>query len=175
MLCVAPHSPIRSLVHTPTTQRTPVSSLVSALVLMLQCAATHACMRASSELMMLPPRRTSCAHKPLTHEGMDTGSDGRDDCRCIAGYTGPDGDACTACSPGTSKAAPGSAPCAQCLSGKYSQAAAASCSTCPSNSISPAGSDGLTDCGCNAGYTGDVSRSLSLSLYLSVCRARSLS
>jgi len=67
------------------------------------------------------------------------GSDALTDCRCNAGYTGPDGGECSACPVGTFKDAAGSAECLACPS---------------SNASSPAGSDHVTDCQCNAGYAG---------------------
>ena len=72
------------------------------------------------------------------------GSDGSGDCRCNAGYTGPDGsDDCTACVAGKYKTVPGSAACTDCLSGTFSLAvaatAASACSACPAHSFSPMG------------------------------------
>jgi hypothetical protein len=40
-------------------------------------------------------------------------------CRCVAGFTGPDGGACSACAAGKFKAAAGSAACTACDAGKY--------------------------------------------------------
>jgi hypothetical protein len=59
-------------------------------------------------------------------------------CTCNAGYTGPDGGACTACVAGKYKSASGSAPCL----------------LCDTTGTSPVGSDSSSDCKCNAGYTG---------------------
>ena len=58
------------------------------------------------------------------------------DCKCNAGYTGPDGLTCAACEAGKYKAVNGSDACLSCRSG----------------SSSPPGSDNVTDCKCNAGY-----------------------
>ena len=61
-------------------------------------------------------------------------------CSCNAAFSGPDGGPCTPCPAGTYKDKAGSAGCSDCLS---------------SASSSPAASDNVTDCKCNAGYTGD--------------------
>ena len=64
---------------------------------------------------------------------------GSSTCVCNAGYSGPDLGPCDPCSAGTYKDALGSEPCDN---------------LCPAHSISPAGSDAITDCQCNAGYSG---------------------
>jgi hypothetical protein len=77
---------------------------------------------------------------------------------CNAGFTGPDGGACTACVAGKYKVATGSAVCADCAAGKYSTTVVATlestCVVCPSNSNSPIASVALTSCTCNVGFTG---------------------
>jgi len=65
------------------------------------------------------------------------GSDAPADCTCNSGYTGTDGDACTACD-----------------AGKYHIATTDTCTPCTGNSHSVAGSDAQADCTCNSGYTG---------------------
>jgi len=78
-------------------------------------------------------------------------------CICNAGFTGPNGGNCSACIPGTYKTAAGSATCQNCLAGTYSITPAktdATCSPCPLSSNALSGSDELTDCLCNAGYSG---------------------
>ena len=76
---------------------------------------------------------------------------GSSDCDCNAGYTGEHGQ-CTACHPGTYKAAAGSAECANCDAGKFTaENAAVSCTSCGSNADSGVGSSA---CVCNVGYTG---------------------
>ena len=84
------------------------------------------------------------------------GSDNVFDCKCKAGYTGPDGGgACEACESGKHKAHPGSWSCNDCMRGKYlPHEATALCLDCPSHTSSPLGSDVITDCTCNAGYKG---------------------
>ena len=74
----------------------------------------------------------------LQVDSSPAGSDNATDCRCNAGYTGPDGGECTACPAGTYKDTAGSA----------------QCSDCPSDSASAAGSDNVTDCKCHPGYAG---------------------
>ena len=68
------------------------------------------------------------------------GSDAITDCLCVSGYTGPDGGGCTPCEAGKFKPSAGSASCSN---------------TCPANSISDPASDDISDCKCNAGYTGN--------------------
>ena len=80
-------------------------------------------------------------------------------CVCNAGYSGPHGGVCDACSAGAYKDVNGSAACVPCRRGKYSMEEAltskASCITCPDvNSFSKLGSDNVTLCLCNMGYTG---------------------
>jgi hypothetical protein len=79
------------------------------------------------------------------------------DCNCNAGYTGPDGGTCTACSAGKFKPTNGSDACTQCAVGKYVGSLGATydqCVLCPRNSTSPAGSDVISNCICDAGTTG---------------------
>ena len=66
-------------------------------------------------------------------------SDNVTDCKCNAGYTGPDGSTCAACEAGKYKAVNGSV----------------ACLSCPSHSSSPAGSDNVTDCKCTQGFPGE--------------------
>jgi hypothetical protein len=80
-------------------------------------------------------------------------------CTCNTGYTGADGNACTACETGQWKDAIGSAVCTDCGLGKFSGMPAAktalTCTTCPENSYTKLlGNDVLEDCECNAGFTG---------------------
>ena len=64
---------------------------------------------------------------------------GSSTCQCNKGYTGPDLGPCEPCSAGTYKSILGSESCVN---------------VCPANSHSPPGSTVITDCKCNAGYTG---------------------
>ena len=64
---------------------------------------------------------------------------------------------CKQCVAGTYTINPGSDACIDCESGKYSTTVGATsdvCQACPANSIAPQGSNELTDCICDAGYTG---------------------
>ena len=67
------------------------------------------------------------------------GSAAVSDCGCGHGLTGAGDEECSACSAGTYKDTVGSEACVN---------------VCPANSDSPAGSVAITDCTCNAGYTG---------------------
>ena len=66
--------------------------------------------------------------------------------------------ACRACMPGRYKEVNGSSSCVECAAGKYSNTTAATnastCRDCPSYSHSTSGSDNVTDCLCNPGYSG---------------------
>ena len=81
----------------------------------------------------------TCANCPA-HSDSEAASVKSTDCKCMPGYTGPDGGMCEECPEGTYKDTFGSEPCVN---------------LCPANSNSPAGSDEITDCECNAGYEGD--------------------
>jgi hypothetical protein len=117
---------------------------------------------------------STCQSCPASSQST-TGSDAANDCVCVAGFSGPDGGACTACGAGKYKISTGSAACLDCGAGKYSAATgasvdatcldcgantystatgAATCQSCPTNSQSLIGSSLSTSCHCNAGYTG---------------------
>jgi hypothetical protein len=84
------------------------------------------------------------------------------------GKTGADGEACTACAPGSAKAANGSRACGLCEEGKYSTVSgASSCFSCPQGSLSPVGSSSLNACAdCKPGFEKNVSLADSIA-----CRA----
>lgn len=73
------------------------------------------------------------------------------DCQCNAGYTGPNGGTCLACSPGEYKTGLGPGNCQDCTGGNtYSDSAGSeTCSTCPEHSFAPDGSDEISDCKCD--------------------------
>jgi len=81
-------------------------------------------------------------------------------CTCDPGYTGADGVMCAPCIAGTYKYINGSSACLECVSGKYStevgEVAEATCSMCPAHAFSPRGSNNITNCWCNTGYTGPL-------------------
>ena len=130
------------------------------------CAACPAATYSSAD-------RTHCLMCP-SDSSSPTSSDEVADCTCNAGYTGPHGGPCTACVAGTYKPAAGSVACTLCGAGKYSTTVGAlsvstcldcpaatyssadrtHCVMCPSDSSSPILSDEVTDCVCNAAYTG---------------------
>ena len=63
--------------------------------------------------------------------------------------------ACSACVAGKFKPANGTGACSVCPAGKFSnRTAGKGCDICPRHTFSPAGSDNITDCVCNKGYTG---------------------
>ena len=118
-------------------------------------------------------RMTNCL-PCLAHSSSAPQSGNNTDCKCNAGYSGPDGVSCTACEAGKFKPANGSAPCTQCKAGKASTALAAvdvstcsncsagtynttaneRCQACPAYATSHSASDEITDCTCKPGYTG---------------------
>jgi hypothetical protein len=73
----------------------------------------------------------------------------------VQGYR-VNGASCTACTAGTYKDTLGSAACTNCPANTYSGMSAARnvsvCTQCYTNSIAPAGSDDIYDCGCSSGY-----------------------
>ena len=71
-------------------------------------------------------------------------------CICNAGYTGPEGSACTECPAGTFKNVSGPTPCLQCARGKYLNRTASvsedACILCPQHSWSQLASPMITNC-----------------------------
>ena len=119
------------------------------------------------ECVLCAPGKYSTLHQAIsqatctvcpTHTESAAGSDELTDCVCTPGYTGPDGAVCAACVPGKYKNVPGSSQCTECGTDTYSNLEAANssakCLPCPEHSQSAAGSSTLTQCLCNAGYTG---------------------
>jgi hypothetical protein len=79
-------------------------------------------------------------------------------CTCNAGFSGADGQECTACV-GSWKDEAGSSPCIECGLGKYSfelaRTSPSTCRVCPNNSYTTTmGSISIEDCMCNGGFTG---------------------
>lgn len=78
-------------------------------------------------------------------------------CQCNAGYSGPNGGACTACYMGRYKSLPGPQACTLCANATYSSVTAATtystCLTCPGNSSSNMGSAARSDCHCAFGFS----------------------
>ena len=99
--------------------------------------------------------RDVCKECPADSDSFE-GSAAVEDCACNAGYTGPDGDKCVACLPGTYKDEEGPGECIECEQGTYSIASGASsqdtCTEC--SKISWTSGPGSTVCECNAGYSG---------------------
>ena len=85
-----------------------------------------------------------------------SGSDEAIDCKCNAGYTGPNGGVCFACVQGTYKTAIGPNTCTLCGNNTYSSVEAATtptvCAACQGNSTSLRGSTRQSDCHCLLGF-----------------------
>ena len=116
---------------------------------------------------------STCLNCPL-HTDAPSGSGDVEDCTCNKGHYGLNGRDCINCAAGTYKDVTGPDPCTLCVSGKYvsveesvsssactncpaatySTADRTQCLSCPSDSTSPTSSDEITDCTCNAAYTG---------------------
>jgi len=77
-------------------------------------------------------------------------------CICNPGFTGVD--VCVECVAGSYKPENGSSPCTLCPHGTYStqsqQVSISTCLQCPNHTSAPQGSDNITRCICNVGYTG---------------------
>src|SRR5581483_11295645 len=74
------------------------------------CAANHYCVQGS-----INDSATSCT----PHSESPTGSTNITACRCTAGYSGPDGEECVECAPGSYKAVMGHDSCNPCPAGRY--------------------------------------------------------
>ena len=78
-------------------------------------------------------------------------------CICNAGSSGPSGGTCTQCLAGTYKSTTGNTGCVGCSEGKFGSTqggtAEAVCVSCPANSISPVGSNAVSQCSCVAGWS----------------------
>ena len=79
-------------------------------------------------------------------------------CQCNAGFTGEDGQACSACPKGSYKQSAGSLGCDLCPAGTYNSLLSAynlsACLSCPANSWSPQGGVDASHCQCNSGFAG---------------------
>ena len=68
------------------------------------------------------------------------------------------GDGCNACPAGTYKVSDENTPCINCVAGKYrvfpAATAESNCIACPANTFSFSASTQVTNCTCNAGYSG---------------------
>jgi hypothetical protein len=117
---------------------------------------------------------STCESCPADSTTTSSGSTQQSQCLCNIGYKGPDGGTCESCAAGKYKSALGSAECTQCEAGKHSASSGATsigactncavntyssadnsqCTACPSHSGSVESSSSVTDCKCNAGFTG---------------------
>ena len=100
----------------------------------------------------------SCDGVCPAHSFSSPGSSEQTDCRCNTGYTGLDGEVCIPCKAGHFKPSIGSAQCTECAAGKFSGQEGAEdesvCTRCSSYSDSVPASTHVSDCICNAGYSG---------------------
>ena len=94
--------------------------------------------RALIEAVKYAAAQTTSYYVCGNYQTSPVGSDNISDCVCNAGYAGPNGGACDACSAGSYKDIIGDS----------------LCQSCPTNSDSPSASDAITDCLCNVEYTG---------------------
>jgi hypothetical protein len=111
----------------------------------LECAAATYSASAGSAL---------CTDCPISSSS-PPGSFSQQDCACLRGHTGRNGEACVQCAAGQYKAAPGDGPCLLCPPGEISALPGSdACSRCPEHEIAFGG----TTCECEAGYSrqGDV-------------------
>ena len=113
---------------------------------------------------------SACTACPADSSTIGTGSESLSFCSCNAGYapapnttavtTNTTGRACNACPPGTYNSERGRPACTNCAAGKYgtdpAATAASMCLDCPENTFSFTASTLLTDCSCNAGYSGST-------------------
>ena len=125
---------------------------------------TGACVACASGSFKPSVGFDECTRCPL-HSVSPTGSSSLANCSCVAGYTGPDGGACTQCPAGLFKSSTGSTTCAPCPRNTFSAIGASACAVCPAGTqasegkavccadANAQGSDGGSDCVCNAGYT----------------------
>jgi hypothetical protein len=90
---------------------------------------------------------TTCTDCPA-FASSPVSSESISNCTCNAGYTGPDGQICLECAPGTYKNETGSRPCLQCGKGQYASSPASKvCSLCPSGTASSViGASGCLAC-----------------------------
>ena len=96
----------------------------------------------------------ACVVCPVNSYSVVVGASSVSTCTCNAGYTGPDGGACSACLPGSFKAQTGSAACALCPNNTFSDTGGnSSCVPCQTNTVSVSGIASQTYCYYKIGYT----------------------
>lgn len=100
---------------------------------------------------------STCASCPSYSQSL-AGSNELIDCKCNAGYSGQDGQTCTACGSGQYKPEVGAAICSYCPENHYQPEAAktalSDCQSCGPNSLSPIANALQGSCQCAPGYTG---------------------
>ena len=116
------------------------------------------CEAGSFKILSGPDNCTLCP--PLSDSKESSTSISR--CLCNVGYTRVEGEngafTCGACPAGTYKDVAGFHACTKCRAGTYSDAIASVssegfCRSCPSGTYSPSGSESVSNCVCNKGYT----------------------
>jgi DNA-binding beta-propeller fold protein YncE len=105
--------------------------------------------RTGTELAETNNYKEMCGRCPL-HTSSPIGSTSIYDCKCQKGYTGPDGEACRSCQPGTYKSTVGSASCFGCSNLSWSSNASPSIASCICNAGFVASDQGLCSA-CPAG------------------------
>ena len=75
-------------------------------------------------------------------------------CQCQSGWTGPDYGNCSFCELGTYKEILGSSQCLPCPINYYSDDSRSDCVPCPNNTVLTKRQGQVSDCVCNAGFTG---------------------
>ena len=94
----------------------------------------------------------SCFDCPVASNSPAT-SDDITDCTCNIGFTGADGEVCTACELGKFKNVTGDAACESCAENTFANATASTvCFDCMPDSTSPVESDHVDDCVCDTGH-----------------------
>jgi cysteine-rich repeat protein len=100
----------------------------------------------------------NCLTCPLNAISLE-GSNSLYACICALGFTGPDGENCTACNPGFYKDVNGSSNCTGCPVNTFNPDASAinssSCRACSEHMVAPIQSFKPTACKCDVGYTGE--------------------
>jgi hypothetical protein len=100
------------------------------------------------------PSENECQPCPLNATSRP-GSELRQNCQCTAGYTGDDGNNCTACLRGEYKELIGDYACMMCPVAKFNPVVGSSaCLSCPGISTSSGGSNDISNCSCAPGFTG---------------------
>ena len=115
---------------------------------------------APGKYSMAPAQKVeaACLACPV-HSLSPEGSSDKVACKCLAGYTGEDGEGCAQCTQGKYKSETGSSACIVCGPNTYSNGTASTaCLTCQQDAVAVTGSSLYSDCKCTTGFSslGDV-------------------